>query len=293
MPLKSLAAAFVPIAVLAGSLCLQAPAFAQDEADVTSRESLAREFTDPLTTLPQIFLQDAYTPANYGTNAETNRVVARAIVPRIPRFTLLPFVQLVRPSFFLVTVPTGRGSATRTEFGDMQLFDLAVLPWPNPKSGLRMGLGPAFVFPTATHKTAGQGAWQVGPAFGAIYKAIPRLLVGCLIQNPISFAYTSPERQSQNTLLFQPALMLQIAGGWYIRSADSSWTVGWQHHGAVLLPLSFGIGHVMVREGMPPINLFVSGEWMAYRRFAPLAPQTTVRFGITVAFPELRHWWAK
>ena len=54
MPLKSLAAAFVPIAVLAGSLCLQAPAFAQDEADVTSRESLAREFSDPLTTLPLV-----------------------------------------------------------------------------------------------------------------------------------------------------------------------------------------------------------------------------------------------
>ena len=92
MPLKSFAAAFVPIAVLAGSLSLQAPTFAQDEANVTSRESLAREFGDPLTALPQIFLQDAYTPANYGTNAETNRVVARVIVPRIPRFTLLPFV---------------------------------------------------------------------------------------------------------------------------------------------------------------------------------------------------------
>src|SRR5436190_13573885 len=56
--------------------------------------TLAREFTDPLTTLPQLFLQDAYTPENHGTDAQTNRVVARLIVPRIPRFTLLPFVQL-------------------------------------------------------------------------------------------------------------------------------------------------------------------------------------------------------
>jgi len=166
---RSLSVAFLAIALSAGSLFFQhAAACAQDEdeANVTSREKLAKEFTDPLTTLPQIFVQDAYTPANYGTEAQTNRVVARAIIPRIPRFTLLPFVQLVRPSFFLVTVPTGKGSATRTEFGDMQLFDAAVLPW-SPVDGLRIGVGPTFVFPTATDKAAGQGAWQVGPLLGA------------------------------------------------------------------------------------------------------------------------------
>jgi hypothetical protein len=34
----------------------------------------------------------------------------------------------------------------------------------------------------------------------------------------------------------------------------------------------------------------VTGEWMAYRHDAPVAPQTTVRFGITVAFPQWRPW---
>jgi len=100
-------AGFLAIALLSGSIFFQAPAaFAQDEDEVgtTNREKLAKEFSDPLTTLPQIFLQDAYTPANYGSDAQTNRVIARAIIPRIRKFTLLPFVQLVRPSFFLVTV---------------------------------------------------------------------------------------------------------------------------------------------------------------------------------------------
>lgn len=62
---------------------------------------LAQEFNDPLTTLPQ----------------QTNQVTVRLIVPRIPRCSLLPFVQLIRPSFSVVTVPEGKGSATRTEFG--------------------------------------------------------------------------------------------------------------------------------------------------------------------------------
>lgn len=252
---------------------------------------LAQEFTDPLTSLPQFFLQDAYSPANFGTRAGTNRVIGRLIVPRVPRFSLLPFVQLVRPSFSLVTVPTGRGSATRTELGDMQLFDLGVLPWPDRrKSGLLMGVGPVFVFPTATYRTAGQGAWQVGPAFGAIYKGIPGVLLGLLIQNPISFAYTSPSRQPVSTLLVQPIVAAYLGHGFYAKSADSTWSMGWRHRSSTLLPLSFGIGYVLLREGWPPVNLFVSGEWMAYRQLAPVAPQTTVRFGVTVAFPDVQLW---
>ena len=65
-----------------------------------------------LTTLPLIS-RDAY-PENYSTDAPTNRVIARLIVPRVPISSLLPFVQLIRPSVSLVTVPEGRGSSTRT-----------------------------------------------------------------------------------------------------------------------------------------------------------------------------------
>ena len=162
------------LAILWGvSLC---PGFAQIQTTTRTLEKLEQEFTDPLTTLPQVFLKDAFSPINYGTNVQTNQVVARAIIPRIPPHTLLPFVQLVRPTFSLVTVPTPRGG-TRTDFGDMQLFDLAVSPWPPAETGLRFGLGPTFVFPTATSKFAGQGAWQAGPACAAVYTGVPRLLI--------------------------------------------------------------------------------------------------------------------
>jgi hypothetical protein len=251
---------------------------------------LEKEFNDPLTTLPQIFIQNAYTPANYGTDAQTNRVIARAIVPRIPRFSLFPLVQLVRPSVTLVTVPEGRGSATRTELGDTQLFDFAVLPGSGKVRGLYWAAGPVFVFPTATDKTAGQGSWQVGPGVGAIYKGIPGVLLGGLIQNPISFAYTSPERTRSSTLLIQPILLTHLGWGFYLKSADATWAINWQRHSSTTLPLSFGIGYIRNREGFPPINLFVTGEWMAYRQFAPVAPQTTIRFGMTIAMPGWRPW---
>src|SRR6516165_9742557 len=160
-------------------------AFGQIQTSDPARESLEDQFVDPLTTLPQVFLKDEFSPVNYGTDVQTNQVVARILIPRIPPNTLLPFVQLIRPTFSLVTVPASKGG-TLTEFGDMQLFDLAVLPWPQAETGLRLGLGPTFVFPTATSKLAGQGAWQAGPAFAAVYTGVPRLLVGFLLQNQIS-----------------------------------------------------------------------------------------------------------
>jgi hypothetical protein len=263
---------------------------AQGEDGETEAARLAEEFNDPLTSLPQIFLQDAYTPSSYGTEAQTNRVTLRPIIPRIPRFTLLPLAQLVRPSFSLVTLPTGNGRGTRTEFGDIALFDLAVLPWPGRESGLLMGLGPVFVFPTATSPSAGQNAWQVGPAFGWIYRGIPGLLLGSLIQNPISFAYTSDADRPLSTLLFQPIVLKQIWRGLYVKSADSTWSFGWHHGAPRLIPLGIGLGYVIFREGAPSINVSISGEWPVYRDNAPVAPQTTVRFGLSVAIPEFRPW---
>ena len=278
----------VALLTVAQLLCAAAGR-AQEQTASTDSAELSREFTDPLTTLPQIFLQDAYTPENYGTEAPTNRVIARMIIPRVPRISLLP-VQLIRPSFSLVTVPTGRGSATRTEFGDIQLLDFGVIPWPGRDTGFLMAAGPLFTFPTATDRRAGQGSWQVGPGFAAVYKGIPGLIFGILLQNPISFAYTSEDRKPVSTLLVQPIVLAYIGHGFYVKSADSTWTFGWRRDSPTLLPLSFGIGRVIVREGLPPVNLFVSGEWTAYRESAPVAPQTTVRFGMTVAFPGFRPW---
>jgi len=176
------AAASCSILLLALYVMAPAAGFAQTQATPTSvqldEEKLERDFTDPLSTLPQLILRDSYTPANYGPctrracprDAETNLAIIRPIVPRVPPHTLLPFMQLVRPTFTLVTVPSSRGG-TRTEFGDLPLFDIAVLPWPDrKKTGLLIGIGPTFVFPTATSKSAGQGAWQAGPALGDLLR---------------------------------------------------------------------------------------------------------------------------
>ena len=169
-------AAAIPL--LAALLSLAAPAFAEDESpDPSATESateLAEDFADPLTTLPQVFLQDVYTPTSYGTPYSANRVIARIIVPRLPKYSLFPFVQLIRPTFSVVTLPNGRGG-TRTVFGDMQLFDLAVIPWPSRESGLRMGVGLTFVFPTARRPPGRAGGLAGRPGVRGDLQGSPRL----------------------------------------------------------------------------------------------------------------------
>jgi hypothetical protein len=281
---SSFAAALLALAAIAaiGSALAQTTESAQ--------EKLELQFTDPLSTLPQLLIRDSYSPATYGTNVQTNQTILRPIIPRVPPYSLLPFDQLIRPTFSLVTVPSSHGGS-RTEFGDTVVFDLGVLPWPDRKtSGWLVGVGPAFIFPTATSASAGQGAWQAGPALGAVYSGIPGLLVGFVLENPISFAYTSPHRPPQDTLIFQPVLAFHLWGPWYLRSAEATWTMGWRYHSPTVIPMSLGIGRTFVRPGLPPMSFFVTGQSTLYRQFAPITPQTTINFGLTIAFPGLREW---
>jgi hypothetical protein len=85
--------------------------FAQAQTAPTSPDleeaKLEQEFTDPLTTLPQVIIRDSYSPANYGTNVQTNQFIIRPLIPRIPPRTFLPFDQLIWPTFALATVPGG------------------------------------------------------------------------------------------------------------------------------------------------------------------------------------------
>ena len=245
----------------------------------------AREVDDPTAILTQLKLQDLYTPRNFQTTAQTNTVQLRPVIP-VESFALFPFEQLIRPTFEVQTLATSRGSSTITEFADMQLLDLFVSNWPDPKeTGFGWGVGPTFVFPTGRVSQAGKHAWEVGPALGVSYRGIPHLMVGFLFQNPISFAYTNSSATPQSQMQFQPLISYTLGRGWYVKSADSTWTVNWRHGSSTTIPISLGCGRVWKFEG-PELNAWVSGEWTAYREYTNITPMYTVRFGVTLLFPH-------
>jgi hypothetical protein len=124
-------------------------AFGQTPSSPLTEEArLEQDFNDPLTTLPQVLIRDSYSPANYGPctaracprDVQINQFIIRPLIPRIPPKALFPSEQLIRPTFALVMVPSPRGGV-RTEFGDLPLFDIARLPWPDRKrTGLLVGI---------------------------------------------------------------------------------------------------------------------------------------------------------
>jgi len=50
-------------------------------------------------------------------------------------------------------------------------------------------------------------------------------------------------------LLFQPIILAYLGRGFYVKSANSTWTMGWRDGSATVLPVSLGLGY---RKGWAP-----------------------------------------
>jgi hypothetical protein len=273
-------------ALLPHSPCFagQTAAPAQNEE---SDEALADQVNDPTSRLTQFQIKDIDTPAQYGTNAQLNTLQIRPIFA-IRAFSVIPLEQLIRPTIKVVTVPAGKGASTSTAFDDMQLLELFVVPWPSAgDTGFRWGVGPYFVLPTSNSELTGKDAWQVGPAGAFAYQAFPGLKISGLLQQAISFAYTSPKSTPVSSLTFQPILSYQLGNGWYLKSSDATWTLNLRHKTSTTMPLSAGFGKVWKLAKGYSIDTSGSGEWTVYRQFADQTEQFTLNFQVTLLLPEL------
>ncbi len=243
-------------------------------------ESLSEEVNDPTATLTQAQIQEFFSPSEFGTNAQPNTLQGRFILAVLPHAPL-NLAQIVRPTFSLVTIPQNRGASTRTEFGDLQLLDLFVMPrWMTEGIDLRWALGPYCVFPTASSSSAGRGAWQAGPAAAFRYRPIPGLLISGLMQQATSFAYTSPQRTPITRLTFQPMLSYQLGRGWYMRSSEAIWSFNLRDATSTTIPLSAGFGKVWNLSSGEAINSSIAASytraiWALPRRI--LKPETRWR----------------
>ncbi len=236
-----------------------------DAQTESEEDKLSEEVNDPTAMLTQVRLFEFYTPENFRSSAQTNVALIQPIIP-VARLSLLPVEQIIRPTVKLSTTATGPGGHTVTGLSDIQLYDLFQSQWPHlDRWNLRWAIGTTFVFPTATDRKNGAGAWQMGPAAALAFAGVPNLWVGVLIQNPISFAYTRSDATPQNAMLFQPGFSYRLGQGWYVKSTDSVWTINWRHETPTTIPVSLGVGKISQLDGQM-IDTWVSGERMAYEQ---------------------------
>jgi hypothetical protein len=283
-----LAHASIGVGLLVLLVVCHARCFADQSAPAGNEESLTQRANDPTATLTQLEIKNEYTPSQYGTNAQPNTLILRGILAVSPHGPL-NLEQIIRPTFQIETKPLGKGSATRTGFGDTQLFDLFVIPWPNSReTGFRWGIGPYFVFPTASWHGAGQGAWQLGPAWAFAYHGLPHLVISALFQQATSFAYTSSKRSPVSSLTFQPRITYELPNDWYLASNEATWTWNFRHNTSTSIPFSAGVGKIFRFSDAAAINAQFSGEWMVYRQFDPQEEQFTLKFELSLLLPKVQ-----
>jgi hypothetical protein len=123
------------------------------------------------------------------------------------------------------------------------------------KSKVIWGVGPSFVFPTATNTTyLGQGKFSLEPAVVVLVQPKP-WTIGFLANNLWSVAgHSNIDKPPVNQFLLQWFVNYNMKKGWYLTTSPII-TVNWRAPGGSVwtVPFGGGVGRIM-KLGFQPVN---------------------------------------
>jgi hypothetical protein len=191
--------------------------------------------------------------------------------PVIPVFTSTPYVNK-------------SGNLHRvTGFGDTVLVEL-LSPGPKLVGPWLVGVGPTFIFPTASNSRLGQNKWQIGPT-GLLGYLGEKWIAGVFPQQWWSVGGPGSNTISQMNLQYFYAYF--PAEGWSVGTSPNI-LVNWyarKNSNKVTVPIGLNISKV-VKIGPLPVKFAVQGQYM------PVHPDVfgqkwNLQFGITPVIPKL------
>jgi len=139
------------------------------EAGGESLSELNKKLTNPISSLWSIAFQQNNYMLDMGPGKEARWNSNLNFQPVLPVALTKDWNLITRPVMTLFnSVPhPDRNNPTdidrTTGFGDTVLMEM-FSPSPNLVGNWLLGIGPTFIFPTASSDFTGQGKWQVGPA---------------------------------------------------------------------------------------------------------------------------------
>jgi hypothetical protein len=239
--------------------------FAADSGDMNKANN-------PLTSMLGVNFHDYLIFSHFGNDDTGNSFFLRGVLPQ--KIDEVP--HLFRLSMPYSSVPTQSGDNV-DGFGDLNLFDIWLT---NPINGIEFGVGPYFVFPTASEDETGAGKWQAGLS-GIAIKPMPEGILGALLTYQHSFAGPS-DRSTQNLLTFQPFAIYNLPEGYYLRSSgvlNFNWA-----NGEYYIPVGAGLGRVWKLKNGNILNSFVEPQ-VTFIHGGDGLPKFQTYLGFNMQFP--------
>jgi len=216
-----------------------------------SREALAKAAQNPIANMISLPLQNNIN-LNIGADDSTQNILN--IQPVYPLSLNDDWMVITRTILPVTSQPE---ILTSTNDGRVNgLGDISFSAFFSPKqSDITWGVGPIFLFPTATDDALGSDKWAGG--ISAVALAMPgRWVVGGVISNIWSFAGSGDS--DINLFTLQPFVNYNFDGGWYATTAPiitANWEADNDHRWTI--PLGGGFGKIF-KVGTQPINAQLS-----------------------------------
>jgi hypothetical protein len=166
--------------------------------------------------------------------------------------------------------------------GDIGLVSL--LSPAKTAGGLLWGVGPTFIFPTATKDELGQEKWQAGPAAVGVYLG-KEWIFGAFPQHWWSFA-GNDDRKSTSQTNIQYFIWRLFPGQWQIGTAPNI-LIDWKadNDNKLTLPVGLGVGKLLKIGGLP-IKFILEGQYAVIHP-DDFGQEWNIRFTVTPVLPSL------
>lgn len=231
---------------------------------------------NPLTPMVGLSLHDYITSSIFGTDETSNTFNLRGALPHL----LGGLPQIARVTVPYQTVPGPDGDQV-TGLGDINLFDIFLL---KGTGSTEFGIGPYFVFPTASEDETGAGKWQVG-ASAMVMSPHPWGLFGGLMTYQHDIA-GDEDRPTQNIATLQPFVIYNLPASVYLRSTGV-WFFNWET-GDYYIPVGLGIGKVWKLASGTTVNLFAEPQWTVAHEGVGV-PNFQTFIGLNFQFPITKN----
>ena len=263
----------VPGVALAFALLLFAPdAWAQsDDADSAD---LAKKLSNPIASLISVPFQSNY---DWNIGPEKGGRFLLNIQPVVPIKLDDDLTLIVRTILPVVNQEeTIAGMGSHFGLGDTtQSFFFSPTSAPG---GIIWGIGPAFLWPTATNNNLGSGKWGAGPTF-VVLKQTEGWTAGVLANHIWSYAGKS-DRSNVNSTFVQPFISYTWSNSTTL-ALNTETTYDWTAR-TWSVPLNLSFSHVY-KFGKQPVQLALGGRY--YPETVPFGPRWGMRFLVTFLFP--------